>query len=703
VLFPIAARVMASSTGSLSSNQGSARARNSTVSNERTSRPGAMTQSRAAATAGNDDKKIGDHFGAKDLKLVRDLVGDMKALRHQVTDLRKGIMSSDEVLKLRQEMARMLKSQSESAELVRAVQNVPTVLQSVQAEQARMVQQQESMGQGFQAMQQLRADVDRMRQSVQNDVQQLQALSQELGGLKGQVQSIGRVQQDVQQMQVKLQGLDQLSRIQQDMQQVHAKLQGVDQLQRSVNAVDKIQNELAPLKSQVQSFSGMKQELSGLKNEVQNVNQMKQEFAGLKNDVQSVNKMKQEFAGLKNDVQSVSKMKQEFAGLKNDVQSVSKIKNEFSQLKNEVQEVAGIKREMKSLDKFKQQSDQLKQEFSSMKNEVSRSAGLKDELGTVKRGSQGIETEVHNLKSQATVVSRDFYALRDLLYSRGVLAPVRDEVEEKVAVGTVELGEDVFSARLLLRLGFLKARQDALDSDTSSDEETSKSILNDEGVCGLQPPEIEEGADGYVSVTTGWLTICMTTLGLQLLIVCVMIKYGFSSQSEGCLPEPLVATEWWMLHGSKALAIGVSGALMGKDLMDTMNYWMCSELLEPHRNLEVAFSGGLRILLTTLIGVANVVIFMGMTSPASIWINMAALAFIGELGGAVLDIAKRGVFGHHISKVMTTLNFSLTFMTEYPWWFSWIHGMTLLSLFVFTSIFATIAMLLPDNVCQARN
>merc|ERR1719413_251188 len=122
--------------------------------------------------------------------------------------------------------------------------------------------------------------------------------------------------------------------------------------------------------------------------------------------------------------------------------------------------------------------------------------------------------------------------------------------------------------------------------------------------------------------------------------------------------------------------------------MDITNYCMVSALIETHCNWEVAITGTLRIGLTALIALANVMIFFGMNSPENVWINMTALGFIGELGEGVLLIAKRGIFGHHISKNITQLNFQLTFVSEYPRWFTTVRSVTVITMACFIGFFA---------------
>lgn len=163
---------------------------------------------------------------------------------------------------------------------------------------------------------------------------------------------------------------------------------------------------------------------------------------------------------------------------------------------------------------------------------------------------------------------------------------------------------------------------------------------------------------------------------------------------------PKYSYEWWLLHASKAVAIGTAGLLMSQEIMDCLNYTMVSILVEPHLNLEVCFVAFCRMSLSALIAVANVIIFGYLKYPATVWINMTALAFIGELGTGMLDVARRGVFGHHIQKTMTDVNFELTFVSEYPVWFPHVRSTAMAVAACFVAVFATMAFSAPDLVCD---
>jgi len=344
----------------------------------------------------------------------------------------------------------------------------------------------------------------------------------------------------------------------------------------------------------------------------------------------------------------------------------------------------------------------------------------------VEEKTRGLD-EVGRLKATVASNNCEFWNLKKKLYDSGVLAPPPPPPEpDKVPVGTLELGEDIFTARLLMRLGLMKAageadngratRKDVRElratevSESDALSEISDGHIGfcraglvdniDEYVTGLQVPEIEEGGQGHCAATTGWVAICVFTLAMQVLIVATLLIYGMEA-GDDCIKEPLHPRKWYMLHVSKAAATLAAGMLMGKELMDIVNYWMVSELLLARPSIEVAVSATLRFILVFFVAAANVIIFMTLTSPAGVWINMTALSFVGELGEAILGVARRGVFGHHICKAVTSVNFSLNFMTDYPWWFSYARGLALAIAGLFIMIFAVTLFLMPDNVCNA--
>jgi len=389
---------------------------------------------------------------------------------------------------------------------------------------------------------------------------------------------------------------------------------------------------------------------------------------------------------------------------------------EFQTFRNEVErDRTNCKGEMDKLDRTKGdlqgELQKINQQISSANKEIQSTKRAENEYQRIileqqqqmeRIGQdQGIQREAAEVKVQMDATADEMQGLNKRLNDLGVLAPKREvppeEEEEAPPVGTIELGEDCFSARLLIQLGFLKARG-WRQHGSSGEEETEDLCLRADNVTGLVEPEISEDSPGYFQVTTLWLGICMVTMFLQLLVISVMLNHG-TQMADGCLKKPLTTDAWLLLHGSKACAMCVVGALLAKDLMDTINYWLISELLETTRNFEVVISAMVRGMLTVLVATANAVLYRYMTSPANVWINMTALGFINELSQYVVTVAKNGVFGHHLSKTLTTLNFQLTFVSEYPPWFTYVRNTTLTICFGAIGFLSLAALFLPDNYC----
>merc|ERR1712014_311404 len=152
------------------------------------------------------------------------------------------------------------------------------------------------------------------------------------------------------------------------------------------------------------------------------------------------------------------------------------------------------------------------------------------------------------------------------------------------------------------------------------------------------------------------------------------------------------------LRLAKGCAVFVAGTIMGKELMDTVNYVMVSELLMGH-SAETLFSAFTRLCTIILIAVANVMSFTCSVNATDVFMNMTALSFLGDLGVFVLDVAKRGVLGHHVGKAMTELNFSISILEVYPAWFTRIRNFAVFFQFGFSSLFISLLVFvleIPD-------
>merc|ERR1719230_2295510 len=112
------------------------------------------------------------------------------------------------------------------------------------------------------------------------------------------------------------------------------------------------------------------------------------------------------------------------------------------------------------------------------------------------------------------------------------------------------------------------------------------------------------------------------------------------------------------------------------------------------------FTTVVRVLMQFLIIAASVFLFLSSNDPAETWMNMTALGFIATLGQDILEVAKRGVFGHHVQGAITNLNYQLTLEHDYPSWFPAVRNMTLLMSVVGIVGFAVFIFIRPDSVCH---
>merc|ERR1719409_182918 len=126
---------------------------------------------------------------------------------------------------------------------------------------------------------------------------------------------------------------------------------------------------------------------------------------------------------------------------------------------------------------------------------------------------------------------------------------------------------------------------------------------------------------------------------------------------------------------------------------------MVAQLLLPKTSLEVTISAFLRFARILIVAMCQIVLLMVMRSPVNIWMNITAVGFVNELCQQILEVAKRGVFGHHICKEMTEMNFTLFFVSEYPWWFGAVRTVCLVAATIFIVFFAFVTFTMPDQIC----
>jgi len=384
--------------------------------------------------------------------------------------------------------------------------------------------------------------------------------------------------------------------------------------------------------------------------------------------------------------------------------------------KDNQRKISEIERAMGSkLENLQEQNRMLSRQNRELKAELKREhdtsiADLKRKLSHSKTPEEVIET----FERRTIHLSGELTDLKTKLTQRGLFMPPPPPpdpdpvVAERPPVGTIELGEDVFTARLLLRLGFMKAEHDAEEEakllhNFSDSEDMSSSEFDSEAhenVAGIVIPEVAEGSLGERRVKVGWPAVCIFTVVIQLLALTVMFVQGMSFAGGDCYDHVPLPSEWWLLHMSKGAAMLVAATLMGRQLMDIVNYVMVAEFMFPRRSWEVVITALGRVMLSVVVVASNIVIFMRLINPADVWMNMTAFAFIASLETDMLDVAKRGVFGHDIQRTVTNLNFQLYFMSRYPEWFHLVRGIALSACAITIGVFSLVTFTMGDNMCE---
>lgn len=497
-----------------------------------------------------------------------------------------------------------------------------------------------------------------------------------------------------------------------------------EMLQQEVGTIQVQMRELPGLSRELSSLRQAAEEVRGLPRLLQEVGALRQQTADLPRLLQEMGALRQQTAEMKQAVGELSAVKELASGLPQVHQRLDSLARQADEVPQVVQELRllqeackGIPFSLKQdLEDFKQLRSQVSKVGSDLKELQSGSSVektvQKEVSKLVKELDRSGGADLGTLKLAVAENAKAFLEFRQQIFDSGVLAPKREVPpdEEQVPVGTLELGQDIFAARLLVKLGLAKGRQvkaKAALEDEASQSESSDDIEElqvpvevnlDDWVSGLKVPEVEKGKHGYYSVTTGWIIVCCFVMLLQVIIVLVLMRNMWSQSEFGCVEEELQGSKWCVLHLSKAAAAIVAGVLAGKELMDTVNFWMVSQLLQP--SLEATLSACVRVFTIVLILATNALAFRTTYEPVDLFMNMTALTFVGDIGSFGLDIAKRGVLGHHISKTMTELNFQLNLNREYPSWFTTVRAVTLLLLTTCTVGFAVFLFGLPDPVCQ---
>lgn len=553
--------------------------------------------------------------------------------------------------------------------------------------------------------------------ALKAEMQGMKAAEQQHGSQVTQMQQgIGQTQQQVAQVQQGLtQAQQQVTQLQQTSVQASTE---VTNLRRDVKANEDLRQEMA--KGIQQQFTQMQQQVAKVNDDVrQEMGAVRQQLEGFQNLTTEMSKFRGDLQGLQKSLQEMTKT---MTAMQDAMKRDSKeTRDQLSKLGKDIAPVPEMKQELTRVGK-------------DVKDEGRIAKVVEKELKKI--GKDMKDADFGQVKVVAQQCAKDLSAFKKMIFDSGVLMPKREpppilapeEEPPPPTVGTIELGEDIFAARLLLRLGFIKARQErkkealeALEnldeneransrslllranhgSDSESEEEESLQDF-DELATGLVVPEIYEGGPGYLSVTAGWVGVCICVMCIQVLIVCVIISHSYESGTTCLDPGSAgVDTVFSILHVAKFAAVLVAGPTMGKELLDTINFVMVSGLLEPGRGWETLISAFVRFLTILLIGVANVMMFIASSDASDVFMNMTALTFIGEMGCFGLDFAKRGVFGHYISKSVTELNFTLNLVSEYPWWFNRVYSISILFTAGFTLTFGALVLIIREPMCGA--
>lgn len=335
------------------------------------------------------------------------------------------------------------------------------------------------------------------------------------------------------------------------------------------------------------------------------------------------------------------------------------------------------------------------------------------EIENLKHGATSAN-ELTRLSATSSLAVAEVRTLRQQLFDRGLLAPQKpppEEVqeEEHPPVGSLDLGEDVFSARLLLRLGFYKAEyqkraagEEGEDAQLTSGSEEERE--NMEEVSGIALPEVPKGSLAFYKITFGWVAVCIFTFLVQVVALGLMMRAGIDLSGGGsCFKEAPPPVKWWCLHLSKALAMVIAGVSMCKDLLNITNYWMAARLLIPHHVWEVTFTTIIRVGLRVWIVACLINIFLKLTNSTDVWLNFTALDFICCFSEDMLTVAKSGVWGHDLSQAVGGLNYSLGFTNQYPKWFAPVRNFVLIGGFTVVSYFIYVTWTSPDAICPPKD
>jgi DNA repair exonuclease SbcCD ATPase subunit len=522
---------------------------------------------------------------------------------------------------------------------------------------------------------QLQGELQQVVSQTAHGVGEMAAVRQESARLQQESarlhQEFARLQQDNAQTSAKFGEIGALSqevaRVKNEIQAIHA-----ESTRASANSTQlaQLQNELGALKQELSHTSQLKHEVSTMKSEIGKASQTHAEVQHMKGEMKRHGEVHHEVQQLKGELKRHGEVHQQVQQLKGDLKRHDDVHKEVQNLKGEMKrhgevhkEVASVKQE---LTKVMEAKEKLKGDSLKQKQQVEK------EIGEIKHNDfANLKQQIIKVTERGSHAQRSVDELYNTLKDLGVLKPPVVEVAEDAPppVGAIELADDCFSARTLINVSYLKARlvKHREELEFSSSEESFESMHDTlDNVGGIVPPEIEEGAKGFLQVTWGWAVMCSVILAFQIMIVVILVSFFLAPQE--CFAEvPSIATVY-ILRTSKCCAMIVTGALMIRDVMDIVNVLMVDVLLLDELNFLSVCTQASRLLLSCMIFVANVFAFRGYVNPTNVWVNMTALTFVAELGAATNDLARRGVFGHYIRSTLTSQNYTLTFNVDYPWW-----------------------------------
>eukprot|EP00930_Biecheleria_cincta_P027504 TRINITY_DN19311_c0_g2_i1.p1 TRINITY_DN19311_c0_g2~~TRINITY_DN19311_c0_g2_i1.p1 ORF type:complete len:517 (+),score=75.85 TRINITY_DN19311_c0_g2_i1:27-1553(+) len=410
---------------------------------------------------------------------------------------------------------------------------------------------------------------------------------------------------------------------------------------------------------------------------------------------------------------------------------LSTFKNQLNQVRYQVDEgilrqLDELKRQLASTDELGKQRDlqqqSLLRQHSDLLEDLKRRQAAAEEgsqLSELKREMhrmqlvaeqlqkdpklRGLEHEIDHIRHHCAGLERKLFDAG--LVARTPVGPQRppEEIEKSPPVGTLSLGEDMFSARLLLKLGYLKAemkqRGDSIESH--SDDFDSDADYWEEDWCnmvsGIAEPVIPKATESYKEVSKNTFSLCVLIISVELIAIAAVMIFGLRN-GDVCVDHKMHPLGALCLHVSKALGVIVIGFSLGKRMMDNVTYVMVGMLMY-RSNIEVKMFSILNIMTLMLGALSNCVLFAISTSSEGVWLKTTAMVVLISMRGTALTVAKSGVLGRSLSRALNPLGYKIHVYTEYPKWFESVRRSITLFVCLFILTLATVLFLLPIPVC----